>query len=56
MHYDAIADASCIDGRCALCKTTEGELRRCKRCKQVKYCKEHQHEDWPRHKAECKNE
>ena len=39
---------------CFVCKQDSGKLLRCSRCLKISYCgKEHQKEDWHRHKKEC---
>ncbi|XP_022097362.1 egl nine homolog 1-like [Acanthaster planci] len=41
-------------GSCACCKSTEN-LKRCSKCKSVFYCsREHQLQDWKKHKRYCK--
>ena len=39
--------------KCRLCCVLEVNLRKCSKCKSVWYSREHQVEDWGRHKIEC---
>jgi hypothetical protein len=50
-------DLNFIRKKCRLCQSEEENLKKCAKCQSVWYCsKEHQKEDWGRHKiSECKN-
>ncbi|KAF7186711.1 Rho GTPase-activating protein gacZ, partial [Pseudocercospora fuligena] len=51
--FSTMATPKLLDSQCSYCETKcTGNL--CAGCKVVRYCsKEHQTEDWPRHKSQC---
>ena len=55
-NHRVLIKSMILERRCELCNEHAGSLQLCSACKSVYYCsKEHQVEDWPKHKLECKD-